>query len=69
MTATTYTHFPAAKPGTSFVGWLTRAFWNIAEAREKQARERVARHFRGQDIDHLVRLGYSAADIRRVRQG
>lgn len=69
MTATTYTHIPAAKSGTSFGGWLKKVFWNIAEAREKQARERITRHFQGQDINHLIRLGYSPADVHRVRRG
>ena len=68
MTATTYTNIPGAKPGASFGGWLSRIFWRIAAAREKQTRARIARHFQGQDSEHLTRLGYSPADIRRIRQ-
>jgi hypothetical protein len=69
MTATTYTHIPGARTSGSFGGWLSRIFWRIAEAREKQARERVARHFRGYNDAYLEKLGYAPADIRRIRQG
>lgn len=69
MAAMTYTHIPGEKTGASFGEWLSRVFWKIAEAREKQARERVARHFSGYNNDYLVRLGYSPADIQRIRRG
>lgn len=69
MSATTYTHIPGSKRKVSIGEWLSRVFWKIAEAREKQARERVARHFAGYDNDYLVKLGYSPADIRRIRRG
>ena len=69
MTATTYRDFSGSKPGSSFGGWLRRTFWRIADAREKQARERIARHFQGQDDQHLKALGYSPDDINRIRRG
>lgn len=74
MTATTYTHFDGAKSGKSVNGasigdWFSRVFWRIAEAQEKAARERVARHFRGLNDDYLEKLGYSASDINRIRRG
>jgi hypothetical protein len=74
MTATTYTHVTGAKPVSgakpreSFREWLGRIFWRIVDAREKQVRERIARHFRGFDDEYLAKLGYAPADIRRIRQ-
>lgn len=68
MTATTYTHIGGgASSGSSLGGWFKRLFWRIAEVQEKRARERVAAHFRGFDDAYLTRLGYSATDIRRIR--
>jgi len=69
MTATTYRDLQGSKPGSSFGGWLRRVFWRIVDAREKQVRERIARHFNGLDDEYLTKLGYSSADIRRVRRG
>ena len=74
MTATTYTHLGGAKSGssskgTSIGGWLSRVFWSIAEAQEKAARERVARHFRGLDDAYLAKLGYAPGDISRISRG
>lgn len=68
MTATTYTHIGGGtSSGSSFGSWLKRIFWRISEAQEKRARDRVAAHFRGFDDAYLAKLGYTAADIRRVR--
>lgn len=68
MTATTYTHIGGgASSGSSFGGWLKRVFWKMSEAQEKRARDRVASHFRGFDDAYLTKLGYNAADIRRLR--
>lgn len=69
MTATTYTNVPGAKPGASFGGWLHRAYMRLVEAREKQARRRIAEHFRGFDDEYLEKLGYSRADMARIRRG
>lgn len=74
MTATTYNNIGSAKSGssskgTSIGGWLSRVFWSIAEAQEKAARERVARHFRGLDDAYLAKLGYAPGDISRIRRG
>ncbi len=69
MTTTTYTNIPGAKPGASFGGWLSRFFWRMIEAKEKQTRVRIAAHFRGLDDEYLIRIGYSPADIARVRRG
>ncbi|MDA7947627.1 MAG: hypothetical protein MPJ78_09125 [Hyphomicrobiaceae bacterium] len=70
MTATTYNRgISGSKPGSSFGGWLSRIFWNIVEAQERQARRRIAQHFRGLDDEHLEKLGYSIADIKRLRRG
>lgn len=69
MSTTTYSEIGHVSSGSSIGGWLKRVFWRMAEAQEKAARERVASHFRGQDTEHLVKLGYSAADISRIRRG
>ena len=70
MTATTYNSgVSGSKPGSSFGGWFSRIFWNIVQAREKEARRRVAMHFRGLDDEHLLKLGYMQADIDRLRRG
>lgn len=69
MTATTYTHIPGAKPSASFGGWLGRVFWRMIEAQEKQAKKRIARHFRGYNDEYLTKLGYNPADIARIRRG
>jgi len=69
MTATTYTHIPSAKPGSSLGDRLSRIFWRMIEAREKAVQKRIASHFQGLDNEHLVKLGYSPADISRVRRG
>ncbi len=69
MTATTYTNIPSAKPGASFGGKLSRFFWRMIEAREKSARKKIANQFLGQDNEHLEQLGYSPADIARLRRG
>ena len=65
MTATTYTNIP----GTSSGGWLGRFFWRVVEAREKQAKKRIARQFRGLDDEYLARIGYAPEDIARIRRG
>jgi len=68
MTATTFTHIGGgASKGSSIGGWLKRVFWRISEVQEMRARDRVAAHFRGFDDAYLTKLGYNAADIRRVR--
>ena len=70
MTATTYRgDVSGSKPGSSFGGWLSRVFANIIQAQEKEARRRVAMHFRGLDDEHLQKLGYSPADVWRLRRG
>ena len=70
MTATTFNRdISGSKPGSSFGGWLSRFFSNILQAQEKEARRRVAMHFRGLDDDHLLKLGYTQADITRLRRG
>ena len=69
MTATTYTNIPSVKPDASNGGWLGRFFWLMIEAKEKSVKARIASHFRGLDDEYLVRIGYSPADIARVRRG
>lgn len=69
MTATTYTHIPGVKPGASLGGRLSRFFWRMIEAKEKAVQQRIASQFRGLDDEHLIKLGYSPADIARVRRG
>ena len=69
MTATTYTNIPSVKPSASNGGWLGRFFWRMIEAKEKAVKARIARHFRGLDDEYLARIGYSSADIARVRRG
>ena len=70
MTATTYRgDVSGSQPGSSFGGWLSRVFWTIVQAQEKEARRRVAMHFRGLDDEYLQKLGYSPADISRLRRG
>ena len=69
MTATTYTNIPGAKRGTSFGDRLGRFFWRMIEAKEKSVQARIARQFRGLDDEHLIKIGYSPADIARIRRG
>lgn len=69
MTATTYTNIPGSKPGASSRGRFGRFFWRMIEAKEKHVQKRIARHFRGLDDEYLTRIGYSPADIARIRRG
>ena len=69
MTTTTYTHTPGAKPGASFGGWLGRFFWRMVEAQEQRITKRVAKILNKYDDAYLKKIGYTPADITRLRRG
>ena len=69
MTATTFTHLPGRKPGSGFRGFMRRFFKRIAEVQEQRAREEVAILLRGYGDDLLTDIGYSEAEITKLRNG
>lgn len=69
MTVTTYTHTPGSRSDVSFGGWMIRFFEKMIEAQELRARRRVKAHLRWQRDEVLKAAGYSAADIKRIRNG
>jgi hypothetical protein len=69
MTATTYTYSRGSRPGASLTSRLARFFAKMIAAQEVRARKRVQAHLRWQDDELLENIGYSAADIRRLRGG
>ena len=68
MTATTYTNLPGSRPGTSAGGWFSRFFWRMIEAQEQRIVRRVAKIFVTYDDAELKKIGYSAAEITRLRR-
>jgi len=68
MTATTYADLPGSRPGTSFGGWLGRFFWRMIDAQEQRIAKRVGKIFNTYDDATLKNIGYSAAEIRRLRR-
>lgn len=69
MTATTYTDSPGSRPSASLAGRLVRFFEKMIAAQEVHARKRVQAHLRWQDDAFLKKIGYSANDIARLRNG
>lgn len=69
MTATTFAHLPGRKPGSAFGGWLRRVLKRIAEVQERRARDEVAILLRGYGDDLLTDIGYSEAEITKLRSG
>ena len=69
MTATTYTHIPGDMPGASFGGSPARFFWRMIEAQEQRIAKRAAKILSIYEDAELKRIGYTSADIARLRQG
>ncbi|MFQ5626367.1 MAG: hypothetical protein ACE5FM_06910 [Methyloligellaceae bacterium] len=69
MTATTYTHIPSGKPGASFKAWPARFFWRMIEAQERRIAKRVVKILSIYDDAELKNIGYTSADIARLRKG
>lgn len=68
MTATTYTNLPGSRPGTSSGGWLGRFFWRMIEAQEQRIVGRVGKVFSTYDDAALKNIGYTTAEITRLRR-
>ena len=68
MTATTYTNLPGSRPGLSFGGRLGRFFWRMIEEQEQRIAGRVGKIFTTYDDAALKKIGYSAAEIARLRK-
>lgn len=69
MTATTYTQVPGRKSGSSFGGWLVRIFERVVEAQQRRIRKQVHDQLRSFSDETLKEIGYSAAAIRKLRNG
>ncbi len=68
MTATTYTQLSGSRPGLSSGGWLGRFFWRMIEAQEQRIAMRVGKVFNTYDDAYLKKIGYTAAEITRLRR-
>ena len=69
MTATTYARRDSREPGEAFAGFAASFLTQLIASRERTASKRLGVYLASYDDATLTELGYSKAEIAKIRDG